>query len=128
MRRYQYNGKIRNGETGNKETGRGAGKVGNGSGKGRTVQFATLRNVVGVTGKRIDTDMVIDSGASEHVVSDIRFFEELNEVYRITIETADGNSTSTNSKSTFDRRGNAGFGKRMVRTAAPHELDIMHQA
>lgn len=72
----------------------------NGSDNGKTVRFATLRKPVGAdvrvcTATALDSDIVVDSGASEHVVHDIRLFENLEETTQITVETADGTKATT---------------------------------
>ena len=47
-----------------------------------------------------DSDIVVDSGASEHVVCDRKFFKSMRTVERITVEMADGTTTSSNTAGT----------------------------
>ena len=43
-----------------------------------------------------EDDIIADSGASEHLVNDLQYFENIESTERITIELADGNTATTN--------------------------------
>lgn len=65
---------------------------------GKSTRFATMNRSKGIMNNYMEMDehIVMDSGASEHVLKDPRFFESMEEDEEITIETADGSKKTTN--------------------------------
>lgn len=62
----------------------------------RTLSTNVGRNEKVSKTKLLDTEMNIGSGASQHVVSDIRAFKSIRNVNEITIEVSDGGNLYTN--------------------------------